>query len=114
MLEIKRGDIVNVDLGEKSVGSEQRGCRPAVVIQNDTGNLYSSTTIVAFVTASNKKHYPTHVTLKSRKGLRKKSTVLTEQIRSIDKARIISKCGALTDDEMIAVTNALRVSLDIV
>jgi len=60
---IKRGDVYYADL-DPVIGSEQKGHRPIIVIQNDIGNLYSPTTIAAMVTSSQKKKLPTHVHVK--------------------------------------------------
>lgn len=76
---ISRGDIYMVEIKD-SKDPEQSGIRPAVIIQNDTGNKYSPTTIVAFVTSRHKKDLPTHVSRHCRE-LSKKSTVMLEQIR---------------------------------
>ena len=82
---IYRGDVFLVDCG-KVVGSEQGGIRPAVVLQNDTGNRHSPTTIVALVTSKPKKNFPTHVLI--HKGLGKPSYVLLEQIRTVSIKRL--------------------------
>lgn len=66
--EIRRGDIYYADLSPV-VGSEQGGIRPVLVIQNNTGNAYSPTVIVAAVTSKPKTKLPTHVILRDRKGL---------------------------------------------
>lgn len=91
---VQRGDIVLVDFGE-GFYSEQGGVRPALVIQNNTGNRFSPTTIVAPITAEIKNDIPTHYILypTRQNGLSKRSTILFEQIRVIDKRRIIKKLG---------------------
>ena len=61
-IDVKWGDICYVDFGENE-GSEQNGIRPAIIIQNDIGNTYSPTTIVASITSQKKKHLPTHVVI---------------------------------------------------
>lgn len=92
-VKVRWGDICYVDFG-KNEGSEQNGIRPAIIIQNDIGNAYSPTTIVASITSQEKKYLPTHVTVKPyQSGLEKISTIMFEQIRTIDKGRIISKVG---------------------
>ena len=90
-MNIRRGDIYMADLSPV-VGSEQGGMRPVIVIQNDVGNEKSTTVIVAAITSSNKKTLPTHIVLES-KVLSKRSTVLLEQIRTIDKQRLDAKLG---------------------
>lgn len=109
---IKRGDLVFL-YADSIVGSEQSGDRPAVVIQNDTGNKHAPTVIVAPITSKNKKlDIPTHVQVTT-KQLEKNSMVLLEQIKTVDKSRISSRIGALSDEEMKRVDKALRISLGI-
>ena len=85
MKEIKRNDIYYAEL-DPVVGSEQGGLRPVLILQNDTGNRHSPTTIVAAITSSPRKtKLPTHITVQT-KGLTKESIVLLEQIRTIEKA----------------------------
>lgn len=111
IMKIKRGDIFMADLGS-AVGSEQKGIRPVIVIQNDIGNKRSGTVIVAAVTSRNKKPLPTHITMKSN-CLRKHSTALLEQIRTIDKQRLRNRIGHASETDMIKIDDALRISLDI-
>ena len=80
---VKRGDLYYVDLGD-GIGSEQCGLRPAVIVQNDKGNRFSTTVIVAPLTSKAKKLMPTHVTLENNEDLPKTSTVLLEQIRIVE------------------------------
>ncbi|MCD8027450.1 MAG: type II toxin-antitoxin system PemK/MazF family toxin [Erysipelotrichaceae bacterium] len=112
--EIKRGDIFIADL-EPSFGYEQCGVRPVLIIQNDKGNLYSQTTIVACISSrvKSKARLPTHVYIKARHALNCNSIVLLEQIRVIDKDRLLSKIGILDDDEMNKVDSCLKISLDL-
>ncbi|MDE5754670.1 MAG: type II toxin-antitoxin system PemK/MazF family toxin [Oscillospiraceae bacterium] len=107
---IRRGDIYLIDCG-KTVGSEQGGIRPAVVIQNNMGNRYSPTTIVAMITSSTKKHLPTHVQID--RGLEMQSCVLLEQIRTISIDRLKQYIVTLDRSDMIRIDNALRESLAI-
>ena len=87
MKEIKRGEIYAADFGA-GFGSEQGGVRPVLILQNNTGNKYSPTTIVAAITGrKTKAALPTHVAIMT-SGLKIESTVLLEQIRTIDKARL--------------------------
>lgn len=90
--------------------SEQRGLRPAVVIQNDIGNKFSTTTIVAFVTSKRKKNMPTHVKIQY-SGFPKKSTVMLEQIRTISVTRLKNYVGTLNFHDMKRVDRALKISL---
>ena len=87
---MKRGDIYYADLSPV-VGSEQGGVRPVLVVQNDTGNRYSPTVIAAAVTSKiHKARLPTHIELPQAFGLQKDSVILLEQIRTIDKRRLMS------------------------
>ena len=108
---VKRGDVFFVDCGEV-VGSEQGGIRPAVVIQNNTGNRYSPTTIVALITSSaTKKHLPTHVPIA--RGFKVPSCVLLEQIRTISVDRLKQYIVTLDRSDMHRIDNALKESLAI-
>lgn len=113
-MQIKRGDIVLVNL-DPVVGSEQGKTRPALVIQNNVGNKYSPTTIVAPLTSKQfSREFPTNVEISSEEsGLTKGSTVILNQIRTIDKRRIIKKYGSLKEDIMRKVDEAIKISLAI-
>ena len=112
MVEIKRGDIVLVNL-EPVKGSEQGGLRPCLIIQNDISNKYSPVTIIAAITSKIfDKEFPTNVFVsKEDSGLDKKSTILLNQIKTIDKSRIIKKISSLDSFIMTQVDNSLKVSL---
>jgi mRNA interferase MazF len=109
---VKRGDIFYADLSPV-VGSEQGGIRPVIIIQNDVGNKYSPTVIVAAITSQiNKAKLPTHVEISSEEyGLNKDSVVLLEQIRTLDKKRLKEKIGHMTESDMKKVDEALSVSV---
>lgn len=110
MRKIKRGQIYYADL-PKGIGSEQGGCRPVLIMQNDIGNRYSATTIVAPITSkTGKQSIPTHVPIHA-DGLRKSSIALLEQLRTLDKSKIGRCMGKLTEEEMAAVEHATAVSL---
>lgn len=110
---IKRGAIFYVDL-DLSVGSEQKGFRPCVVLQNDVGNLFSPTTIIAPIsTKYGNRYLPTQVEIKMFRKLRPNSYVMTEQIRTIDKTRLSGFVCMLTDEEMAEIDAAIKVALDI-
>ena len=111
MREIKRGQIYLADLNPV-IGSEQGGVRPVVVIQNDVGNRFSPTIIVAAITGRMKKDMPTHAKLRST-GLLKNSIALLEQIRTIDKCRLIEYVGEVSESEMNGIVEALRKSIDV-
>lgn len=114
-MNIKRGDVFYADLSPV-VGSEQGGVRPVLVIQNDIGNKYSPTIIVAAITSQiNKAKLPTHVEIKaSEYGLPKDSVVLLEQIRTIDKKRLREKIARFSDEMMIKVDECLKISIGLV
>ena len=109
---VKRGDIFMADLNP-IVGSEQGGNRPVLVIQNDVGNLHSPTIVVAIISSKvEKSKLPTHVFIK--KGvLRLDSVVYAEQIRTIDKSRLLRFVGALSDEDMAKVDKALKISMGV-
>ena len=106
---IKRGDIYYATL-DPVVGSEQGGTRPVLILQNDTGNKFSPTVIVAAITGRQKKNLPTHVTVNI-PALPKDSIVLLEQIRTIDKQRLSEYVSSLTNAQMKKVEQAIDVSL---
>ena len=110
---LRRGDIYFADLGgaAKTRGSEQRGRRPVLVIQNDIGNQYAPTTIVAILTSQKKKYLPTHVALSNFAGLAKSSTVCLEQIKTIDKSRLEEYRGNVGLETMKEIEKAIAISL---
>jgi mRNA interferase MazF len=112
---VKRGDIFYGDLSPV-IGSEQGGVRPVLVIQNDIGNKYSPTVIVAAITSQiNKAKLPTHVELAAESyGITKDSVILLEQIRTIDKKRLKEKIGHLSDELMKQVDLALQISFGLI
>ena len=112
MKEIKRGDIYYADLSPV-VGSEQDGRRPVLIIQNDSGNRYSPTTIVAAITSQmRKRNLPTHVIVNCSESMMK-SMVMTEQIRTIDKTRLDRYITTLDSEIMHEVDLALMASLEL-
>jgi len=114
-VEIKRGDLYLADLSPV-VGSEQGGLRPVLIVQNDVGNRFSPTVIVAAITSQiEKSKLPTHIELKAGQvGLTRDSVILLEQIRTIDKRRLKQRLGHLDNDIMIRVDDALAISLGLV
>lgn len=98
---IHRGEIYLIDL-DHQIGSEQSGVRPAVIVQNEIGNIYSPTTIVCPLTSKKKRMSATHVELTPEDaGVMTDSIVLCEQVRVIDKARIRKKLGEVKNIEKI-------------
>lgn len=112
---IKRGDIYYANLSPV-VGSEQGGHRPVLIIQNDVGNKYSPTVIVAAITSQiSKAKLPTHVEICAKDfSLEKDSVVLLEQLRTVDKRRLKDKVTHLTEDIMSKVDEALRISVGLI
>lgn len=109
---IHRGDIYLADLAPV-VGSEQGGIRPVLIIQNDIGNQHSPTVIAAVITGQIKhRHLPTHVLLNAPGcGLLKKSIVMLEQLRTLDKGRLRFQVGHIGTMKMDEVDTALRISV---
>jgi len=114
-VDVKRGFIFYCDLSPV-IGSEQGGFRPVLVIQNNVGNRYSPTVIVAAITSHiEKAKLPTHVELSAKKyGLEKDSVILLEQIRTIDKQRLQQKITELDDRIMSTVDESLKISLGLI
>lgn len=114
MKDIKRGQIYYADLSPV-VGSEQGGLRPVLIIQNDIGNRYSPTTIIAIITSQKgKANIPTHCWLnKGEGGLLYESMVELEQVRTIDKKRLEELMGQLSKERMVEVDKCLKISLEL-
>ncbi|MFK5676657.1 type II toxin-antitoxin system PemK/MazF family toxin [Ligilactobacillus sp. LYQ60] len=112
---VKRGDVFFANLSPV-VGSEQGGSRPVLVIQNNIGNKYSPTVVVAAITSRiTKPRMITHVALEAKKtGLERNSVVLLEQIRTIDKQRLAERVTHLDSRVMHDVDEALKVSVGLV
>jgi len=107
---IRRGDIYYADL-TPTTGSEQGGIRPVLIIQNDVGNRHSPTVIAAAITGYTKgRHQPTHVRLKGC-GLKCRSTVLLEQLRTLDRSRLGRYIGSVSKGKMREIDTALRISV---
>ena len=111
--KIYRGDIYLANLNPYK-GSEQGGKRPVIIIQNDVGNHYSPTVIVTAVTSRffKKRALPTHVPLDNAE-LEKNLLALLEQIRTIDKSRLIRKIGRVPEEKMKEINQAIHVSLSL-
>lgn len=112
---MRRGEIYLANLNPV-IGSEQGGTRPVLVIQNDVGNRYSPTTIVAAITSRIRKaKLPTHVEISgARYHLDRDSVILLEQIRTIDKLRLKERVAELDEESMAKVNEALSISLGLV
>ncbi|QEA31948.1 type II toxin-antitoxin system PemK/MazF family toxin [Secundilactobacillus malefermentans] len=114
-VEIKRGDVFYADLSPV-IGSEQGGMRPVLIVQNNVGNHYSPTVIVAAITARiSKPKMPTHVGITAdHTGIEKNSVILLEQVRTIYKQRLRDRVTHLEDATMKQVDKALQVSIGLV
>lgn len=101
--DFKRFDIVLVDFGENTIDSEQGGKRPAVIIQNDKGNKFSSTTLVIPLSKKIQKNpfQSTHTLLRKGdgKGLKYDSVVLGECMRQVSERRILKYLGKISSIE---------------
>ncbi len=110
-MNVRRGDIFYADLSPV-VGSEQGGLRPVLIVQNDVGNRHSPTVIAAAITSKeDKTGLPTHIELAPKvAGLNKKSVILCEQVRTLDKVRLKEKMGSLSAQQMAGVDRAISIS----
>ena len=113
MKKIKKGDIYLADM-DPAIGSEQGGVRPVLIIQNNKGNRYSPTTIVACLTSRvhTKANLPTHYLLPEDIGLKYPSMVMLEQIFTIDKTRLIKWITRIPKTDMYRIEMQIRRSFD--
>jgi mRNA interferase MazF len=111
----RRGEVYLVNF-DPVIGSEIRKTRPALILQNDIGNRHSPLTIVSAITSKYEEPlYPTEVLLKiGEGGATKDSVILLNQIRSVDKRRLVRRLGAVAPDTMYRVNRALQISLGLV
>jgi mRNA interferase MazF len=111
---IRRSDIWWVEF-DPVRGSEQGGARPALVLQNDHGNRFSSVTIVAAITSRYHRIYPFQVEIMPEEsGLDRPSLVLLHQLRTVDKPRLLRRAGSLSPARMLDVERAIKYSLGMV
>lgn len=110
---MKRGEIYYADLGI-GVGSEQNGKRPVLIVQNEMGNYYSSTVVVAVITTRPKKQMPTHIQVGKVGELKYESYVLLEQLRTIDKIRLEKFLGSLEKEQIKRIDYALKVCMQLI
>jgi mRNA interferase MazF len=108
----RRGEVWLVNFNPAR-GSEQKGIRPALVVQNNTGNVYAATTIVAAITTTIKQFPVTVVVLPNEGGFRQRSMVNLAQLLTIDKGRLQKRLGHLNESTMQQVDDAIRVSLEV-
>ena len=112
-LQVKRGEMYYADLSP-AVGSEQDGYRPVLILQNDVGNYFSPTVVIAAISGNPKKtKMPTHYLLPAGNGLDTPSVVLLEQLRTIDKRRIDKYIGRLNEQAMQGINQSIAVSMGI-
>ena len=109
---INKGQILWVDL-PKALGSVQSGRRPVVVVSNDRANKFSPVLLVAPLTSRPKKNLPTHASLTSEEayGMYADSTVLCEQLFTVDKTSIVDIVGRVSEEAITKINRALSVSL---
>lgn len=112
---VKRGDIWLVNL-DPTIGFEVKKSRPAIIIQNDIGNKFSPITIIAPITSQNiDSLYPVEVFISSNDSkIKKSSKAMLNQIRAIDKQRLIKKQGVVSKSTMREVGKAIKISLGLV
>jgi mRNA interferase MazF len=111
---IRRGEIYWLDWGQ-TTGSEQAGLRPALIIQNNLGNISSPNTIVASITSAPNKRYPFLVIFNAKEsGLHKGGAVDLASLATVSKKRIGEKCGELSPAKMAEVDQAIKISLGLV
>ena len=101
---MRRGEIYYIK-NENTIGCEQRGTRPAVIVGNNLGNKYSPVLLVVYLTTQTKKHLPTHAYVRGH------GTALCEQIFTIDKTRLLQKKGECSSSDMERINKALSISL---
>lgn len=107
---VKRGEIYMASFHDyNTVGNEQSGTRPVLILQNNIGNRFGTTTIVALLTTKIKKDIPTHVFLEDIK-----SDVLLEQIRTISKLRLLHKIGEIKEEDLTEINMKLAFSLGLI
>ena len=113
-MKVKKGEIYLANLNDAS-GSEQGKVRPVLIIQNNRGNKHSPTTIVACLSSKiyTKHHLPPHHLLPDGIGLKYKSMVMCEQIRVIDKSRLLKKIATISRLDMLAIDRKIKISLDL-
>ena len=113
-MTVKRGEVYTADLSG-SIGHEQTGIRPVIVIQNDKANQKSGTVVVACITSKKQaRRFPTHISIRLREGkLSLFSRVMLEQIRTIDKSRILKWIGRADDSTMRVLNHVLSYSLNL-
>lgn len=111
---IRRNEIYLANLGN-TVGSEERGIRPVLIIQNDIGNKHSTTTIIIPITSRLEKQnsIPTHIRIKAFGKMKCEATIMAEQIKVIDKKRLLHRIDILPEKYVEIVNNAIKIATDL-
>lgn len=111
---IRRNEIYLANLGN-TVGSEERGIRPVLIIQNDIGNKYSTTTIIIPMTKRIEERFaiPTHIRINKFGKMKYEATIMAEQIKVIDKRRLLHRIEILPEKYVEIVNNAIRIAIDL-
>ena len=116
IVNVKRGEIYRVSF-DPTVGHEIRKIRPALIVQNDIGNRYSPLTIVAAITSKvSPIPYPVEVVIEPSRtnGLEVRSAIRLDQIRTVDRQRLIERLGGVDSSTMAKVNQALQISLGVI
>jgi mRNA interferase MazF len=111
----RRGEVFLVNF-DPVIGAEIRKTRPALILQNDIANRHSPVTIVSAITSQFEEPlYPTEVLLKAGEGgMKKDSVILLNQIRSVDKKRLVRRLGRIDAEAMHRVDRSIQISLGLV
>lgn len=109
---VKRGDVFYADLNP-TIGSEQGGVRPVLIVQNNIGNKYSPTVVVLPISSAKRTNMPTHIRICDSKMLPKNSIILAEQIRTIDRNRLRDYVGSVGLKIMEKVDKAVKISIGV-
>jgi len=111
----RRGEVYLVNF-DPMIGAEIRKTRPALIVQNDIANRHSPVTIVSAITSQFEEPlYPTEVLLKAGEGgMKKDSVILLNQIRSVDKKRLVRRLGRIDAEAMHRVGRSIQISLGLV
>lgn len=112
--KIRRNEIYLANLG-KTVGSEEKGVRPVLIVQNDIGNKHSPTTIIIPFTkrVETRNIIPTHIKIKAFGKMKCKATIMTEQIKVIDKKQLIKRIDVLPEKYISEVDRAIGIAIDL-
>lgn len=111
---IRRNEIYLANLGN-TVGSEERGIRPVLIIQNDIGNKHSTTTIIIPMTKRIEERFaiPTHIRINKFGKMKHEATIMAEQIKVIDKKRLLHRIDILPEKYIEIVNNAIKIATDL-